>query len=114
MSQLSLILPETLHQQLINLAEKEGVSLDQYIIYALTRQVTSKYTMIVTSEVDRAQQSQQFEDLLVQLGEASPSQIEKTLAKRETIEPEKELTPEIINKFHQLIKNQSSSLETNE
>ncbi|MFO0097762.1 MAG: toxin-antitoxin system HicB family antitoxin [Aphanizomenon sp.] len=31
-------LPETLHQHLIKLAEIEAVSLNQYIVYALTRQ----------------------------------------------------------------------------
>jgi hypothetical protein len=40
MSRLTLRLPETLHQQLANLAEGEGVSLNQYIVYALTRQTT--------------------------------------------------------------------------
>ena len=33
-------LPKTLHQQLTQLAEGEGVSLNQYIVYALTRQAT--------------------------------------------------------------------------
>lgn len=38
-SDLTLRLPATLHQQLAQLAESEGVSLNQYIIlYALTRQ----------------------------------------------------------------------------
>ena len=41
MSRLTLRLPETLHQQLCHLAEDEGVSLNQYIVYALTRQVAS-------------------------------------------------------------------------
>ena len=33
MSRLTLRLPETLHQQLANLAEREGISLNQYIVY---------------------------------------------------------------------------------
>ena len=43
MSRLTLRLPETLHQQLAKLAEGEGVSLNQYIVYALTRQATLAY-----------------------------------------------------------------------
>ena len=53
MSRLTLRLPETLHRQLINLAEEEGISLNQYIVYALTRQVASAYTVQVISEADR-------------------------------------------------------------
>ena len=35
MSRLTLRLPETLHKQLTRLADGEGVSLNQYIVYAL-------------------------------------------------------------------------------
>jgi predicted HicB family RNase H-like nuclease len=43
MSRLTLRLPETLHQQLAHLADSEGVSLNQYIVYALARQTNSPY-----------------------------------------------------------------------
>jgi Ni,Fe-hydrogenase III component G len=102
MSRLTLRLPETLHQKLINLAEKEGVSLNQYIVYALTYQVASNYTMIIKSEIDRAQQYQEFKDLLAQLGQASTTQIETTLSQRESVEPESELTQEVVNQFHKI------------
>jgi hypothetical protein len=111
MSRLTLRLPETLHQQLINLAENEGVSLNQYIVYALTRQVASNYTMIIKSEIDRAQQHQEFAALLAQLGQASTTQIEETLSKREQVEPESELTPAIVNQFQQLLQNKSTTLQ---
>ena len=38
---------------------------------------------------------------LQKLGKASPSEIEVALAERETVQPEKELTPEIIAQFQQ-------------
>lgn len=41
MGRLTLRLPDTLHQQLVSLAEEEGMSLNQFIVYALTRQVSS-------------------------------------------------------------------------
>lgn len=41
MGRLTLRLPDTLHQQLASLAEKEGMSLNQFIVYALTRQVSA-------------------------------------------------------------------------
>lgn len=45
------------------------------------------------------QQQSDFTDLLQKLGTASPSEIEIALAERETVEPEKELTPEVIAQF---------------
>ena len=56
MSRLTLRLPETLHQQLVNLAEGEGISLNQCIVDELTRQIASAYTVQVISEADRQQQ----------------------------------------------------------
>ncbi|MBN2390056.1 MAG: toxin-antitoxin system HicB family antitoxin [Anaerolineae bacterium] len=41
MGRLTLRLPDTLHQQLASLAEQEGMSLNQFIVYALTRHVAS-------------------------------------------------------------------------
>jgi hypothetical protein len=41
MARLTVRLPDTLHDQLIALARSEGVSLNQFIVYSLSRQVTS-------------------------------------------------------------------------
>jgi hypothetical protein len=105
MSRLTLRLPDTLHQQLIELAEEEGVSLNQYIVYALTRQTTSSYTVRVVPASDREQQLDDFSNLLKQLGQAHSSKIEEVLAKRDAIEPEPELTSEVINRLKTRLKN---------
>jgi hypothetical protein len=103
MSRLTLRLPETLHQQLIHLAESEGVSLNQYIVYALTRQVTLAYTVQATSLEEVHQQQQAFQALLEDLGQASSSEVKAVLNKREVVQPEAELSPEIVARFQQLI-----------
>lgn len=41
MSRLTVRLPESLHQRLAQQAEREGVSLNHYIVYTLTRTVTA-------------------------------------------------------------------------
>ena len=64
MSRLTLRLPETLHQQLVNLAQGEGISLNQYIVYALTRQVTSACTVETISKENVAKQQENFDNLL--------------------------------------------------
>ncbi|MFM2313094.1 MAG: hypothetical protein RLZZ04_2370 [Cyanobacteriota bacterium] len=106
MSRLTLRLPETLHQQLTNLAQGEGISLNQYIIYALTRQVTSTYTVQAISKEDIAMQQNNFANLLTQLGEADTKEIERVLSQREIVQPEPELTPQIINRLKSKIQKQ--------
>lgn len=104
MSRLTLRLPETLHQQLSYLAEVEGVSLNQYIVYALTRQVASSYTVQTTSETLRKQQAESFGVLLEQLGETSRAEIKEILEQREKVELDSELSLDVIERLQQRIK----------
>lgn len=103
MSRLTLRLPETLHQQLIHLAESEGVSLNQYIVYALTRQVVLAYTVHSTPIEEVNQQQQAFQALLKDLGQASSTEIKSVLGNREVVQPEEELSPDIVTRFQQRI-----------
>jgi hypothetical protein len=41
MSRMTVRLPESLHRRLAEQAEREGVSLNHYIVYSLTRTVTA-------------------------------------------------------------------------
>ncbi|MBE9061096.1 toxin-antitoxin system HicB family antitoxin [cf. Phormidesmis sp. LEGE 11477] len=91
MSRFTLRLPETLHQQLANLADGEGVSLNQYIVYALTRQVTLAYSVSAVSKEDIQQQKLSFNTLVQDLGKASSSEVSAALAEREMASPEKDL-----------------------
>jgi uncharacterized protein (DUF1778 family) len=96
MSRLTLRLPETLHQQLAHLAENEGVSLNQYIVYALTRQAALVHEIQVVPDVEVEQQNRAFRSLLKQLGQVSPSEIESVLAAREQVKAEVELNPDAV------------------
>lgn len=104
MSRLTLRLPETLHQQLIHLAEGEGVSLNQYIVYALTRQAALSYMIQVIPEAEIERQQQSFELLIKQLGQASSSEIKSVLAEREQIEPEAELSSDVAARLQERIR----------
>jgi hypothetical protein len=88
MGRLTLRLPETLHKELTALAKQEGVSLNQYIVYALTRQVTLAYYVRAFPDEEVARQKASFEALLQRLGQASFAEIEAVLAEREPAEPE--------------------------
>lgn len=99
MIRLSVRLPETLYHQLNNMAKSEGISLNQYIVYALTRQVTIAYTVQRVPESEVTQQHASFNDLLKSLGKASFDEIEAVMAEREKVAPERELTPKVLKRL---------------
>ena len=101
MGRLTVRLPGTLHEQLTLLAEREGISLNQYIVYALTRQVTLAYTVQAVPEQESAQQRASFTALLQNLGQASFDEIEAVLAEREPAVAESGLSPAMTMRLHE-------------
>jgi uncharacterized protein YpbB len=104
MSRLTLRLPDTLHQQLEALAEQEAVSLNQYIVYALTRQATLAYTVQQVPEKAVRDQRAAYNALLQSLGQASAAEIVAVLDEREPTEPEEGLTLEVLERLRQRLK----------
>lgn len=96
MVRLTLRLPETLHNQLATLAGAEAVSLNQYIVYALTRQVPLAYTVQPIAETEINEQKAAYSALLQSLGTAIFGEVEQALAGRDKVKPEKGLTPEVV------------------
>ena len=96
MSRLTLRLPETLHRQLEALAQSENTSLNQYIVYALTRQATIAYSVQSLPEKAIAEQKAHYTALLQNLGQASFDEIESAMAERQAVEPEAGLTPDVV------------------
>jgi poly(A) polymerase Pap1 len=111
MSRLTVRLPETLHQQLVNLAQKEGISLNQYIVYALTRQVSIAYTVTSLSENDIIQQNQSFSHLIQELGEIDDKTIDIILSQRKKVTSNNELSQEIFDKLSQKISRKKSTIK---
>ena len=109
MSRITLQVPETLQRDLANHAQREGVSLQQYMVYALTRQLAHSDTVHVVSEEAVAQQQTQFAALLAELGQADPAALTAALAAREPSAPEPELTPEVITRLHMRLAKSSPS-----
>ena len=101
MGRLTVRLPETLHKELAALAQREGVSLNQYIVYALTRQVTLAYTVQTVPDQEVAQQRASFAAVLQSLGQASFDEIEAVLAEREPVEPEYGLSRERVARLQE-------------
>jgi uncharacterized protein YpbB len=109
MSRLTLRLPETLHEQLAALARVEAVSLNQFIVYALTRQVTLAFTVQPIAEEKIKEQKAVYTALLQSLGPSTFAEVEKALATREKVKPETGLTPDAVKALRSRIARQTSS-----
>lgn len=96
MSRLTVRLPSTLHHQLRRLASNEGVSLNQYIVYALTRQSAQAYTVHEVPEEEVMRQRASFDRFLESLGEASEEEVAQFLAEREVVEPDSAFEREMV------------------
>lgn len=96
MGRFTLRLPETLHHELEMRAKREGVSLNQYVVYTLTRQVAAAYTVQVLPEENIKQQQSSYRKLLETLGQPSLAATKEFLLEREMAEPEEGLSDEVI------------------
>jgi hypothetical protein len=103
MSRLTVRLPDTLHQQIEMRAQEEGVSMNQYIVFALTRQVGQDYHVQQLPENMVAEQRAHYRTLLDSLGRASFPEIQQVLNERERAEPEMGLTPDVVERLRQQI-----------
>ncbi|MGH9843823.1 MAG: toxin-antitoxin system HicB family antitoxin [Blastocatellia bacterium] len=100
---ITLNLPETLYCQMEALARSEGVSLIEYALYALTRQVTTGYRVVAVPEEDRERQRAEFVALLARNGKATKAEIRQALDERESIEPEPDLDPLAVARLQEMI-----------
>ncbi len=110
MGRLTLRLPESLHHELESQAERESVSLNQYLVYALTRHISMAYTVREIPEAAIEQQRVAFASLLESLGKASSSEIQKALAARERVELEPELPLDVAARLRQRIAAASTAM----
>jgi hypothetical protein len=108
-SRVMLQLPETLHRHLASQAQREGISLQQYILYALTRQLAHSYTVHVVSEEAVAQQQEQLSALLAELGQATPALLTAAFAARDRSVPEPDLTPDVRTRLRARLARRSPS-----
>ncbi len=103
MNTVTLTLPDVLYRQLEGLAQTEGLSLSQYLLNAMTAYAASNYRVRATSDTERLQQRADFLALLDRLGTATEEEIDRTLAERQPVAPEPELTEETASKMRALI-----------
>ncbi|MCO5193053.1 MAG: type II toxin-antitoxin system HicB family antitoxin [Anaerolineae bacterium] len=94
MRRFTLRLPETLFHRLEMLADSEGVSLNQYLVYALTQTVARVYQPEPLSQAEIARQHAQYDALMTSLGTVSDAEFERILAEGEPGGDDMRLDPE--------------------
>ena len=96
MRRFTLRLPETLFQRLELLADGEGVSLNQYLIYSLTQHAARAYRVYPVSKDEITRQHEQYDELIEALGTVSDREFEAILAEGEPVEPGAQLDSELV------------------
>lgn len=94
MSVVTLELPETLLETIKQEAEQAKVSVEQYIVFTLSRQSNPHYKVIMATTDEIREQEIKFAALRQSLGQPSREITERVLQERESIEPEKDLNPQ--------------------
>ncbi len=77
MSTLSIRLPESLHKRLKEMAQKDGVSMNQFITLAVSEKVSSLMTADYLEERAKKGNRKTFEELLKKVPDAEPEDYDR-------------------------------------
>lgn len=77
MSTLSVRLPESLHKKIKELAEKEGVSMNQFITLAVSEKMSALLTIDYLKERAEMASKQKFENIMDQVPDVEPEEYDK-------------------------------------
>jgi len=77
MSTLSVRLPESLHKRLKEMADKEGVSMNQLITLAVSEKVSTLLTVDYLKERAQKGDRRTFEELLEKVPDKEPGEFDK-------------------------------------
>ncbi|MCC5914614.1 MAG: toxin-antitoxin system HicB family antitoxin [Balneolaceae bacterium] len=77
MSTLSVRLPESLHKRLKEMAEKEGVSMNQLITLAISEKVSTLLTVDYLKERAQRGDRKSFDELLEKVPDREPEEFDK-------------------------------------
>jgi hypothetical protein len=103
MRRLTLRLPETLYHRLELLADSEGISLNQYLVYSLTQSVARAYRVVPVSQAEIEQQHARFDEMIAALGTLSDEAFDAILAEGDEAEPDMGLDPALVARIEEKI-----------
>ena len=79
MGRMTVRLPNSLHTKLVELAEKEHISLNHLIVYELTMVTSKLFDLSLAAPRDLANDKKEWKKLMKRLPKSSPSQARKAL-----------------------------------
>lgn len=77
MSTLSIRLPESVHRKLRDMADKEGVSMNQFISLAVLEKITALLTVDYLNDRAAKADPKQFKDLLSRVPDVAADEVDK-------------------------------------
>lgn len=77
MSTLSVRLPESLHKKIKELAEQEGVSMNQFITLAVSEKMSALLTVDYLKERAEKGSKQEFKNIMDQVPDVEPEEYDK-------------------------------------
>ncbi|SMO46875.1 YlcI/YnfO family protein [Gracilimonas mengyeensis] len=77
MSTLSVRLPESLHKKIKELAEQEGVSMNQFITLAVSEKMSALLTVDYLKDRAEKASRQQFDEIMNQVPDVEPEDYDK-------------------------------------
>lgn len=77
MSTLSVRLPDSLHKKIKELAEKEGVSMNQFITLAVSEKMSALLTVDYLKERAEKASKKKFEKIMDQVPDVDPEEYDK-------------------------------------
>jgi hypothetical protein len=100
MKRLTLRLPDSLHRRLVEAAGREGVSLNQYLVYLLAQGAASPFSVRPVPVSEVREQEGSYGDLLAEMGTATDEELRAALDERDAVAPEEGITASLIERLH--------------
>jgi hypothetical protein len=97
---MTLRLPDSLHRRLVEAASREGVSLNQYLVYLLAQGAASPFSVRPVPVSEVREQESSYGDLLADLGTATDEELRAVPDERVAVTPEVGNTARLIERLH--------------
>ena len=98
-------MPETLHQQLSYRADMEGVSLNQFVVYTLTKEISREWRVEAVPPEEVEAQKKRINALIEKLGSNEEFDMKAFFDSLPEAPKEKQLSEEIEAKFKKMLSN---------
>jgi hypothetical protein len=104
MGQVTLELPNMLHKELQEEADREGIAFEQFLLFVLTKHTKVVYVGYPLTQDSVEQQKNNFKNLLKRLGSTSNEFVQKALDSREEAPLDQRLDADLSKKLDQKIR----------